>query len=400
MLDKADSANNDRWIVARSPEAALTKAAAQLGVAESEIDLAQDEDVLDTWFSSGLFPFSVFGWPDNTEDLAAFYPTTLLETGLDIMFFWVARMVMMGLQLTKKLPFNTVYFHAMVRDKYGRKMSKSLGNVIDPLEVIFGCSLDALYAKLQEGNLPPKEIEKAKEGQKLDFPNGIPECGTDALRFGLLAYTVQGRDINLDIQRVVGYRNFCNKLWNAVRFALTYVTDLTPRADMHLTIGSDPSLSLRDRYILSRLNHCVKECDRQLSEYNFGGLTTSIYNFWLYELCDIYLELIKPVVNDTTEENKGKRLAAQTTLYLCLDFGLRLAHPLMPFVTEELWQRLPGRGTMGEAASIMISPYPQAVAGWTDEEVERRMGIVKDVIHGGRSLRNQYEVKPSVSEAL
>jgi valyl-tRNA synthetase len=186
---------------------------------QDELELERDEDVLDTWFSSGLFPFSVFGWPDKTADLQAFYPTSLLETGLDILFFWVARMVMMGLQLTDKLPFNTVYLHAMVRDKDGRKMSKSLGNIIDPLEVIYGCTIESLHKKLESGNLPKKEIERAKKDQSADFPDGIPECGSDALRFELLAYTVQGRDVNLDIKCVVGYRNFCNKLWNATRFA-------------------------------------------------------------------------------------------------------------------------------------------------------------------------------------
>jgi valyl-tRNA synthetase len=177
----------------------LEKAAELLGCPPEEVNIDRDEDVLDTWFSSGLFPFSVMGWPDNTEDLKAFYPGSLLETGLDILFFWVARMVMMGLELTDQLPFETVFLHAMVRDKEGRKMSKSLGNVIDPLEVINGCTLDSLHAKLDGGNLPPKEIARAKKEQTADFPDGIPECGSDALRFGLLAYTVQGRDISLDI---------------------------------------------------------------------------------------------------------------------------------------------------------------------------------------------------------
>jgi len=191
--------------------------------------LEQDEDVLDTWFSSGLFPFSVFGWPDQTKDMDAFFPTSILETGHDILFFWCARMVMMSLQLTDKLPFHTLYLHAMVRDKFGRKMSKSLGNVIDPMEVIQGCSLQNLLTKLEQGNLPEKEIKKAKEGQTKDFPDGIPEVGADALRFGLVAYTTQGRDINLDIQRLVGYRNFCNKLWNVTRLTLQHIpSDFKP----------------------------------------------------------------------------------------------------------------------------------------------------------------------------
>jgi len=258
-----DGADPKHWVVARTEEEAVDVAAARFGVAPGDITLKQDEDVLDTWFSSGLFPFSTFGWP-NVEhpDYKAFYPNTLLETGHDILFFWVARMVMMGLQLTGKLPFKSVYLHAMVRDKYGRKMSKSLGNVVDPLEVINGCDLETLHGKIRDGNLPAKEVETAIKGQKLDFPDGIPECGADALRFGLLAYTIQGRDINLDINRVVAYRQFCNKLWNATRFTLAHLSadKFAPRpvADAFAEL-CDPAtpLAVRDRWILSRLNACI-----------------------------------------------------------------------------------------------------------------------------------------------
>ena len=184
--------------------------------------LEQDEDVLDTWFSSALFPFSIFNWPNETEDLKTFFPGSLLETGHDILFFWVARMVMFSLELTDLIPFKEVYLHAMVRDAHGRKMSKSLGNTIDPNWVINGITLEEMWNALASGNLPEKEIVKAKEGQKQDFPEGIPECGADAMRFALCAYTAQGRDINLDVLRVVGYRKFCNKLWNATKFAGMY----------------------------------------------------------------------------------------------------------------------------------------------------------------------------------
>jgi valyl-tRNA synthetase len=218
------STGEDVWIVARSVEEALKKATDQLGVTAADIALEQDEDVLDTWFSSGLFPFSVFGWPDATTDVANFYPTTLLETGHDILFFWVARMVFFGQTLLGKLPFREVFLHPMVRDAHGRKMSKSLGNVIDPMDVICGITLEGLHAQLYDSNLDPREIEKAKQGQKQDFPNGIPECGTDAMRFALCVYMTQARDINLDILRVQGYRFFCNKLWNATKFALMYFT--------------------------------------------------------------------------------------------------------------------------------------------------------------------------------
>eukprot|EP00611_Tribonema_gayanum_P008276 TRINITY_DN1778_c0_g1_i1.p2 TRINITY_DN1778_c0_g1~~TRINITY_DN1778_c0_g1_i1.p2 ORF type:complete len:454 (+),score=180.43 TRINITY_DN1778_c0_g1_i1:1946-3307(+) len=321
---------------------------------------------------------------------------------MDILFFWVARMVMMGLQLTGQLPFTTVFLHPMVRDKHGRKMSKSLGNVIDPLEVILGCSLDNLLAKLDAGNLPAKEVATAKKAQTADFPEGIPECGTDALRFGLLAYTVQGRDINLDINRVIGYRNFCNKLWNATRFALTYVTELRPSLALAEELAANPNKAPRDKWILSRLNAAVAESNRCFTSYDFGGLTTCLYQFWLYELCDHYLELIKPVVNDKSEANAEARKIAQGCLYLCLDFGLRLLHPIMPFVTEDLWQRLPGRGSMGEgeSVSIMLAKYPEAMPAMDDPEAERRYEMVKTAIHTARSLRATYGLTPQVKASF
>eukprot|EP00752_Nemacystus_decipiens_P005746 g5199.t1 len=398
-VDQGDLAHKERWVVARNEGEAKAKAATILGCEADKVCLSQDEDVLDTWFSSGLFPFSVFGWPDvDSEDLKAFFPTTLLETGMDILFFWVARMVMMSLELNDVLPFKTVYLHAMVRDKFGRKMSKTLGNVVDPLEVINGCDLETLHKKLELGNLPAKEMKKAKEGQKMDFPNGIPECGADALRFGLLAYTVQGRDVNLDISRVVGYRNFCNKLWNVVRFALTYLTDASPPLDLAAElIASLDSAAPRDRWILSKLNTAVSECNRCLAEYKFGDATQIAYGFWLYELCDVYLELIKPVVSDMSDANKKARGIAQSCLYLCIDYGLKLIHPIMPFVTEELWQRLPGRGTMGpeEAPSIMVAPYPLADERFSNPQAETDMTAVKAAIHAGRSLRSSYGIVPS-----
>uniref|UniRef100_A0A8C2F5Y5 valine--tRNA ligase n=1 Tax=Cyprinus carpio TaxID=7962 RepID=A0A8C2F5Y5_CYPCA len=265
------------WVSGRSEEEAREKAAKRFNVTADKISLRQDEDVLDTWFSSGIFPFSIFGWP--TEDLRVFYPGTLLETGHDILFFWVARMVMMGLKLTGKLPFKEVYLHAVVRDAHGRKMSKSLGNVIDPLDVITGISLEGLHAQLIESNLDPLEIEKAKQGQKSDYPSGIPECGTDALRFALCAYTSQGRDINLDVNRILGYRHFCNKLWNAVKFAMRTLGE-------GFLCGSE---SVSDRWILSRLSAAVALCDGGFQAYDFPTITTAIYSFWLYELCDVYL---------------------------------------------------------------------------------------------------------------
>jgi valyl-tRNA synthetase len=376
----------------------MEKALAILGCAKEEIVLERDEDVLDTWFSSGLFPFSVFGWPDNTADLQAFYPTSVLETGSDILFFWVARMVMMGLQLTDQLPFHTVYLHAMVRDKEGRKMSKSLGNVIDPLEVISGCSLGKLLKKLETGNLPPKEIEKSKKDQSADFPDGIPECGSDALRFGLLAYTVQGRDVNLDIKRVVGYRNFCNKLWNATRFALQFVSDFKPTPTVLDDLMASGKMAIRDKFIISRLMNAIDAVNTSFKGYKFGDAQQASYSFWIDDLCDVYLELIKPVVYEESEGNKDARWAAQASLWVSMEAGLRLLHPMIPFVSEELWQRLPGRGTLGdgETDSIMIATYPQCNDSYKNAGVEASMQRTMTIVKACRSLRASYQIANKV----
>ena len=391
---KTDMTKNDRWVVARCEEDAFAKAEKLLGCSRDEIVLERDEDVLDTWFSSGLFPFSVMGWPEQTDDLKAFYPTSLLETGLDILFFWVARMVMMGLQLTDKLPFHTVYLHAMVRDKDGRKMSKSLGNVIDPLEVISGCTLDTLLAKLDGGNLPPKEVARAKKDQEADFPDGIPECGSDALRFGLLAYTVQGRDVNLDMKRVVGYRMFCNKLWNATKFALQFVADFQPTANLLEELMNSGKMAIRDKFIISRLMACCETVNDSFANYKFGDAQQAAYAFWMNDVCDVYLELIKPVIKDEAEENKDNRWAAQASLWLAIEAGLRILHPMMPFVTEELWQRLPGRGSLGdsEPESIMLAEFPTCNEAYKNVQCEESMEATMKIIRACRSLRQQYNI--------
>ena len=248
---KGKSAEEETWVSGRTEAEARTKAAKLMKAKEEDVLLNQDPDVLDTWFSSGLFPFSIFGWPDKTDELDVFYPGTLLETGHDIIFFWVARMVFFGQKLLGKLPFKTVFLHAMVRDAHGRKMSKSLGNTIDPMDVIKGVSLEDLHKSLLNSNLDPKELDKAKAGQKQDYPNGIPECGTDALRFALCAYTAQGRDINLDVLRVQGYRFFCNKLWNATKFALMYLgPDFKPSKGLvqSLVLGKKAASSGKSTY--------------------------------------------------------------------------------------------------------------------------------------------------------
>ncbi|XP_054714307.1 valine--tRNA ligase-like [Uloborus diversus] len=384
--ESCDANDNEKWISARSEEEAREKAAKKFNVSSSNIELKQDDDVLDTWFSSGLFPFSIFGWPDNTTDLKAFYPGTLLETGHDIIFFWVARMVMLGIQLMGQPPFKEVFLHSIVRDAHGRKMSKSLGNVIDPIDMINGISLEALHATLKDSNLDPKEIEKATQGQKSDFPSGIPECGTDALRFALCAYTAQGRDINLDINRVEGYRHFCNKLWNATKFALMSLSpDFVPKEKFSLT-GKESSMDL---WILSRLSTAVEACNNGFETYDFPAATTACYSFWLYDLCDVYLESLKPIFqgNDADAIETSKEM-----LYSCLDTGLRLLSPFMPFVTEELFQRLPRR--KGDTIpSIVVSKYPlPSEYSWKNFELEKAVTFALDIVHKVRSMRADYNL--------
>ncbi|CAG9465555.1 unnamed protein product [Pedinophyceae sp. YPF-701] len=374
-----------RWVVAGDAEAALEKARAKYP--GQAVRVVQDEDVLDTWFSSGLFPFSVFQWPSQTADLAKFYPTSLLETGHDILFFWVARMVMMGMKLTGKVPFKQVFLHSMVRDAHGRKMSKSLGNVIDPTHVIEGISLEGLHETLLTGNIDQKEIAKAKAGQKADFPDGIEECGTDALRFALVAYTGQGRDINLDIKRVVAYRYWCNKLWNALKFAMMNLGDaFVPRRDLDAR-----RMPLACRWVLHALNKAVATTNRGMEAYSFSEATTAIYDFWQYKLCDVLIELAKPVLRGGDAQAVDD---VRQALWVCLDTGLRLLHPFMPFVTEELWQRLPRMPGTQAAPSIMVADYPRADAALEDEGAERDIGAVLEVVAKFRSVRGDYDLQP------
>ena len=385
----------DRWVIGRDADEA--QAAAQAKFPGKEFVLEQDEDVLDTWFSSGLFPFSVFGWPDETPDLAEFYPTSLLETGHDILFFWVARMVMMGMKLTGKVPFKQVYLHAMVRDAHGRKMSKSLGNVIDPLHVIEGIDLTKLHETLIGGNLEEKEIKKAQQAQKTDFPEGIPECGTDAMRFALVAYTAQGRDINLDVLRVVAYRHWCNKLWNATKFAMMNLgDDYVPPTDINNSFDLQ-SIPHASKWILSRLNNVCETTNVAMEAYDFCTATSAVYAFWQYDLCDNFIEIIKPVMFGTDEVAKKQ---TKDALWICLDAGLRLLHPFMPFVTEELWQRLPRQTTAESPCSIMIAEYPIAVDSWKNELVEAQMQINIDAIKALRSMKADYNVAKMKPEAF
>ncbi|XP_057951719.1 valine--tRNA ligase, mitochondrial 1 [Malania oleifera] len=383
-------AYNDHWVVARNEEEARMEAN-RIFVGK-KFQICQDPDVLDTWFSSGLFPLSVLGWPDNTEDLKAFYPTSVLETGHDILFFWVARMVMLGMKLGGDVPFRKVYLHPMIRDAHGRKMSKSLGNVIDPLEVINGISLDGLQKRLEEGNLDPAELVTAKEGQVKDFPNGIPECGADALRFALVSYTAQSDKINLDIQRVVGYRQWCNKLWNAVRFAMTRLGD-----DYVPCINLIPDkMPFSCQWILSMLNKAISRTVSSLESYEFSDAATAAYSWWQYQLCDVFIEAIKPYFAGNDTRFVSERSFAQDTLWVCLENGLRLLHPFMPFVTEELWQRLPSVSNSTRKESIMICDYPSVVECWTNERIEHDMDLLEAAVKSLRSLaKERRERRPA-----
>lgn len=277
-------------------------------------------------------------------------------------------------------------------------MSKSLGNVIDPLEVIRGCTLDTLLKKLEGGNLPPKEVIRAKKDQEADFPDGIPECGSDALRFGLLAYTVQGKDVNLDMKRVVGYRMFCNKLWNATRFALQFVSDFQPTPNMLEDLMGSGKMAVRDQFIISRLMACCETVNDCFANYKFGDAQQAAYTFWMNDICDVFLELIKPVVYDKSDENADNRWAAQAALWVAIEAGLRILHPMMPFVTEELWQRLPGRGTLGdsEPETIMLAKFPECNDAYRNLDCEASMETTMNIIRACRSLRQQYNIPNKV----
>ena len=378
----------DKWFVGRDEAEARAKAEKHYGT--TDLKLAQDDDVLDTWFSSGLYPFAGFGWPDaNSDDLKAFFPGSVLETGHDILFFWVARMVMLSIALTKQVPFHTVYLHGMLRDKDGRKMSKTLGNVVDPIEVIEGRQLDQLVAKLKEGNLALSEVQRAERGLRENFPEGIPECGTDALRFAFVAYTIQPRDINVDVSRIHSWRQFCNKVWQINRFCAGLVDKVGGRGAFTASPAFRPT-ARRDAWILHRLAVAAKQIDDAMKAYRFHEVTNALYDFWLYDLADVYVESVKQLFRfaepkDATKEAKD----AIETLYVCLDWGLRLMHPVMPIVTEELWQRLAGHPA-SRPKSIMVAPYPREWNLYWNERAAAEMGLVVDTVKAVRSLCTKY----------
>jgi valyl-tRNA synthetase len=377
----------------------------------SQRPLEQDSDVLDTWFSSALWPFSTLGWPQPTPELKTFYPTSVLVTGFDIIFFWVARMIMMGLKFTGEVPFREVYIHGLVRDAHGQKMSKSKGNVLDPLDLIDGIGLEELVQKRTSGLMQPQMAKKIEQATRKDFPGGIPAYGTDALRFTFASLATQGRDIKFDLGRVEGYRNFCNKLWNAARYVLmnTEGHDCGQK-------GGELALNTADRWILSRLQQVAAEVESGFREYRFDLAAQALYGFVWHEYCDWYLELSKVVLTDAGADAAQKR-GTRHTLVNVLETLLRLLHPLMPFITEEIWGRVApmctasrasahgsppspsGRGNEGEGGvetgTIMRRPYPQSEPDKTDEAVSKEMGWVMAVISAVRTIRSERDIAPS-----
>ena len=386
---------SDSWIVARNEKEVHEKAKKKYELTDEEVSklqIEQDPDVLDTWFSSAMWPYSTMGWPKVTPDLNKFFPGNLLETGHDIIFFWVARMVMTSLHFTGKLPFKEVYLHAMVRDKDGHKMSKSRGNVIDPLDVINGIELEKLHTKVQASNLDPKEITRAIKFQKEAFPKGIAECGSDALRFGLLTYTQSGKNVHLDIDRVVGYRQFCNKLWNVVRYILYHAlggSDYVQKKS-DFSPADKEELPLECAWILTRLERAVEECNIGFSEstYDFAQTTNAAYRFWLYELCDVFLELTKPTMQ--LEAGNPQKQLTQDVLLFVVEKGLRMLHPMMPFLTEELWHRLPHYSGFA-SKTIMLAGYPKC-EGWKFDDIEEKMKCMLDIVHNVRSTKASYNL--------
>ncbi len=354
--------------------------------------LTQDEDVLDTWFSSALWPFSTLGWPEQTPELKTFYPTSVLVTGFDIIFFWVARMIMMGLKFAGDVPFREVYITGLVRDAHGQKMSKSKGNILDPLDLIDGIALDELVKKRTTGLMQPQMAKKIEAATRQEFPNGIPAYGTDALRFTLASLATQGRDIKFDLGRIEGYRNFCNKLWNAARYVLMN----TERQDCGQA-GGHIELNAADRWITSRLDQVKAVVESAFRDYRFDLAAQEIYEFTWHEYCDWYLELSKVVLTDTgsaPEQLRGTR----HTLVNVLETLLRLLHPLMPFITEEIWQRVaPLAGKDG--STIMLERYPGPP---TEPEKMRvdvaaidEMNWVQRVVTAVRTVRAERDIAPS-----
>jgi valyl-tRNA synthetase len=358
-----------------------------------DIRLHQDPDVLDTWFSSALWPFSTLGWPETTAELTKFYPSSVLVTGFDIIFFWVARMMMMGLKFMGDVPFREVYITGLIRDEHGEKMSKSKGNVIDPLDIVDGIDLEALVAKRTSGLMQPQMRSKIEKATRKEYPEGIARNGTDALRFTFAALASPSRDIRFDLARVAGYRNFCNKLWNAARF-VTMSVDADSCGEPSAGDGAQVvELSVADRWIRSRFGHAVATVEKSFADYRFDYAAAALYEFTWYEFCDWYLELTKPVLQSESS-SAAARAGTRRTLLEILEALQRALHPIMPFITEEIWQRTaPLAGCAG--ASVMLAAYPCAGDFPRDEASEEEVGWLQALILAVRQIRGEMNIPPS-----
>ncbi len=356
-----------------------------------DVTLSQDNDVLDTWFSSALWPFATMGWPKETPDLETFVPSSVLVTGFDIIFFWVARMIMMTKKFTGKIPFKDIYITGLIRDESGDKMSKSKGNVLDPIDLIDGIDLESLVEKRTAGMMQPQLAEKIVKRTRKQFPDGIHAYGTDALRFTFAAMASTSRDINFDMSRVEGYRNFCNKIWNASRFVLMNTEEHDTGAN-----GGEMVLSLADRWIWAKFQQTLVEFEKALSDYRFDIAAQTIYEFTWNQFCDWYLELTKPVLSNDASSEAEKR-GTRHTLINVLESLLRLMHPIMPFITDTIWQRVVPLSALKieDGASIMVQPFPEVDSAKQDDTVLADIEWVKKFIVGIRNIRGEMDISPN-----
>ena len=350
---------------------------------KKETELTRDNDVLDTWFSSSLWPFSTLDWKKNNGIFEKYYPTNLLVTGFDIIFFWVARMIMMGLKFTKKIPFNKIYIHGLVRDSEGKKMSKSIGNVIDPIDIIEGISIEKLIEKRTESLINEKQKANIVKKTKRDFPNGIKEYGADALRFNFCAMASTGRDINFDLNRIEGYRNFCNKLWNASRFIMLTCDEYEYKENLNTSAAT-----IFDKWIMYKLDNVTKDFKKYSSTYRFDLMANSIYEFVWNEYCDWYLEIVK---NNTTETTKNYLIYSIIRI-------LKICHPIIPFITEEIWSNLYQKKLVDEPG-LINSKFPSQIRISKEDDIYERVSVIQEIIKKIRKSRTELGVHPKVNIA-